>query len=68
MKIMLIDTEMTVEDASIDDMLNFALNLISDAISLCEDDPLRNSLAVDILKNVPKAISNGYMQQYKEDE
>lgn len=69
MKIMLIDDEVTIENASIDDILNFAMNLISDGIGLCGHDILRNQTAVQVLKTVPKAIADGYKRnEEREDE
>ena len=60
MKIQLIDNNVLIENASIEDILNFAMNLISDAVSLCSDDITRDLLRCDILQNVMQAIKDGY--------
>ena len=60
MKIQLIDDNISIENASIEDILNFAMNLISDAISLCSDDIARDLLRCDILQAVMQAIKKGY--------
>lgn len=60
MKIQLIDDDILIENASIADILNFAMNLISDAVSLCHDDIARDLLRCDILHVVLQAIKDGY--------
>lgn len=60
MKIQLIDNNVLIENASIEDILNFAMNLISDAVSLCSDDIQRDLLRCDILQAVMEAIKDGY--------
>lgn len=60
MKIQLIDDNISIENASIEDILNFAMNLISDAISLCSDDIARDLLRCDILQAVMQSINDGY--------
>lgn len=65
MRIMLIDDEITIEDATGEDMVNFAMNLIHDTVAFCHDDNERKIYMQAILKAVPKVLSQAYMDSKK---